>query len=150
MISDLESKLRSSPDPFKSEGERRIAAYLDSCAVRYQYEQGVLVQDGGKPKIWHPDFYLPEFAVYLEYFGLAGNREYDLGVKRKIGIYRDMGMDVVPVYPWTFCDDWQGYIVRNLRMILQRRTTAFFAKEYSKNRSQGNYGRPGYGRPQRY
>jgi len=150
MTSDLEARLGEKRQPFKSEGERRIADYLESCGIRYEYERGVLVLDRDKPKIWHPDFYLPEFAVYLEYFGLAGNEEYDSGVRRKIGVYREMSMDVVPVYPWTFCDDWQGYILQNVRSILQRRSQAFFAKKYTKSRPCATHSRPGYGKPQRY
>ena len=154
MTSDLEKSLgvvRS--DRFKSQGERRLAGLLDSYDIRYRYEQGVLVEDKEKPKIWHPDFYLPEFSVYIEYFGLAGNQDYDLGIKRKKHIYSEMGLDVIPVYPWTFYDDWQGYVMGSLRGILDRRLDTFFGKQYQTpqqglhNRNSSRMGTRGYARP---
>ena len=63
---------------FKSEGERRIASFLKDNSIKYQYEPGVLVNSWEhKPRIWYPDFYLPEFGTYIEYFGLAGRQNYD-------------------------------------------------------------------------
>lgn len=154
MTSDLEKSLRvARSDRFKSEGERRLAELLDSYDIRYRYEQGVLVEDKKKPKIWHPDFYLPEFGVYIEYFGLAGNQEYDLGIKRKKRIYSEMGLDVIPVYPWTFCDDWQGYVMDSLHGILNRRLDTLFGKQYTTaqqgpaNRYLSRMGTREYGRP---
>ncbi len=47
---------------FKSDGERRIAYFLDTNLIKYQYEPGVLVNAAeNKPRIWYPDFHLPEF-----------------------------------------------------------------------------------------
>jgi hypothetical protein len=156
---DLESRVeKDRKDGFKSEGERRIGEFMDSYGIQYRYEQGVLVEDRGKPKIWHPDYFLPEFAVYIEYFGLAGNREYDNNIKRKKSIYSAMGLDVIPVYPWTFCDDWQGYIMDSILGVLNRRIKVYSEKQYKNPRptlvyhnniqrgSFGGYSRPGTGR----
>ena len=112
----------------KSDGERRIAQFFDACSIRYLYEQGVLVSDAGKPKIWHPDFYLPEFAAYVEYYGLAGNSDYDRGVQKKTRVYREMGLDVIPVYPRTFADDWQRYLLDTLGEITHRRAETLSQK----------------------
>ena len=107
---------------FKSEGERKIAYFLENNSIRYQYEQGVLVNsDYGKPRIWYPDFYLPEVGSYIEYYGLAGRENYDRGIKRKEEAYSRAGLTVIPVYPWTFGHDWERYIMKELeRTSLQR------------------------------
>ncbi|EFK08165.1 conserved domain protein [delta proteobacterium NaphS2] len=103
MNRNLENLLNGNKNPkFKSEGERRIAYFLNENAIRYQYETGVLVHaDDHKPRIWYPDFYLPEFGTYIEYYGLKGKRNYDSGIKRKETTYKRMGLEVIPVYPYT-------------------------------------------------
>ena len=104
------------PPDFKSEGELRIAYFLDTNSIRYQYEPGILVRfPYDKPRIWYPDFYLPEFGTYIEYFGLCGKQQYDQGMKAKESIYSKMGLSVVPIYPWTFAEDWEGYIMSELK-----------------------------------
>ncbi len=146
---NLEKKVENEPnDRFKSEGERRIAELLDNYGIRYNYEEGVLVEDKGKPKIWHPDFHLKEFGVHIEYYGLAGNREYDRGIRRKTTVYRKMGMAVIPVFPWTFCDDWQGHIMDSLQGILARRMQTLSEKQQSRPKPALTYRkghRGGYG-----
>ena len=57
---------RNGPSKFKSEGEKRIAYFLEENSIKYKYEPGVLVtHPKDKPRIWYPDFYLPEFAAYI-------------------------------------------------------------------------------------
>ena len=53
----------------------------------------------------NPDYYLPEFAVYIEYFGLAGKQDYDQGIRKKKDTYEKMGLPVISVYPWHFEND---------------------------------------------
>lgn len=50
---------------FKSHQERFISEYLDRKKVKYIYEHPLTL---GNQKL-HPDFYLPEFDVYVEYWG---------------------------------------------------------------------------------
>jgi hypothetical protein len=100
----------------KSEGERKIARFLGENSIRYHYEPGILVHHPkGKPRIWYPDFHLPEFGVYIEYYGLCGRQNYDRGIKAKQSAYVKTGLKVIPVYPWTFNGDWKGYIMKELR-----------------------------------
>jgi len=127
---------------FKSEGERKIAYFLDSHDIRYQYETGVLVNTPyRKTRIWYPDFYLPQFASYIEYFGLVGKKNYDEGVKNKLLAYQQMSLDVIPVYPWTFSDDWQKYIMAELeKTTLRRYKTLRSNKYWSTQKSFSKYG----------
>ena len=116
---------------FKSEGERRIAYFLDDYSIEYLYEPAVLVNSAGeKHRIWYPDFHLPEFGAYIEYYGLAGEKNYDQGIKTKQSVYSKMGMEVISVYPWMFAENWQKYIMNELEQgIIQRYrnlTTKFY------------------------
>ena len=129
---NLESVIKAKIRPkFKSEGERRIASFLESNLIRYQYEPGVLVNSlYEKPRIWYPDFHLPEFGTYIEYFGLAGRQNYDRGIKRKEAVYSKMGLDVIRVYPWTFTENWKGYLMNELEQTAIRRYRTLMAKPY--------------------
>ena len=71
----LENRLKDSRQlDFKSAGERQIAYFLKDNSIRYRYEPGVLVEGPNrKQRIWYPDFYLPEFKSYIEYYGIKGD-----------------------------------------------------------------------------
>jgi hypothetical protein len=131
MSDGLEKIIRPQRIHFKSEGERQIAYFLDDNSIRYQYEPGVLINDShDKPRIIYPDFALPEFASFIEYFGLAGKPDYDEVIKTKLSSYKKMEMDVIPVYPWTFRENWPRYIMKELERITLRRYDSLKAKKY--------------------
>lgn len=126
---------------YRSEGERRIARFLQDNHIRYQYEPAVLVNaPEGKPRIWYPDFHLPEFSAYIEYFGLAGRRSYDAGVKRKLKTYESMGYQVIPIFPWTFAEDWKGYTMSELKRVARGRYENLMSKPYWSSGSKQTYG----------
>ena len=119
------------PPQFKSEGERKIAKFLQKNSIKYHYEPGVLVNSVyEKPRIWYPDFYLPEFGTYIEYYGLAGRQNYDRGINVKESTYSKIGLAVIPVYPWTFAENWQRYIMKELEKITVQRFRALKVKPY--------------------
>ena len=131
MNQPLEDKLRNhEPLNLKSEGERRIANFLEANSIKYQYEPALLINSDKKPRIWYPDFYLPEFATYIEYFGLVGKQNYDDGVERKENQYSKAGLAVIPVYPWTFSENWEGYIMNELERITIDRYKNLKSKPY--------------------
>ena len=141
MHQNLEDVIEGEKRPnFKSEGERRIAYFLDSNTIKYRYEPGILVNSiDHRPRIWYPDFYLPEFGTYIEYYGLAGQKNYDLGIKTKETVYSKMGMEVVPVYPWMFAENWQGYIMKELKRSIIRKQKKLGAKRYRSKQKTRTY-----------
>jgi hypothetical protein len=132
MNQTLEHKLTGQEYPvFRSEGERRIADFLEDNSIKYQYEPALLINtEYEKPRIWYPDFYLPEFVTYIEYFGLVGRQQYDNGIKRKEAQYAKSGVSVIPVYPWTFTGKWQQYIMTELERITTNRLKTLMSKPY--------------------
>ncbi len=138
MTRNLQDMIEGKRGPiFKSEGERRIAYFLDTNSIAYQYEPGVLVNSSGnKQRIWYPDFYLPEFKTYIEYYGLVGNQNYASGIKTKESVYSKMRLDVISVYPWMFNENWERYIMKELERTAVRRYKNLMGKGYwSKQRS---------------
>jgi len=141
MKQNLEDMVEKKKGPFfKSEGERRIGYFLDTNSIKYQYESGLLVNAADeKTRIWYPDFYLPEFGSYIEYYGLVGRKNYDRGIKTKELIYSKMGLDVTPVYPWMFAENWQDYIMKELKRSTIRKYRNLKAKPYWSNQKTGTY-----------
>jgi len=80
----------------KSNTERRIADLLYSRGINYEYEKPV--------RIWfltrvRPDFYLPDYDVYIEYHGLLSHvtlgKKYKQGVEFKRKHYDRLDMNVI-------------------------------------------------------
>ena len=137
MRNGLEGKINQGDrNRYKSAGERKIAGFLDCNNIRYLYEAPVLINSyDSKARIWYPDFYLPEFKSYIEYFGVQNDPAYAKGIKFKESVYRRMGMDVTAMYPWMFKENWQGYLMRELKRNAQHSYRKLISKPYwSKNR----------------
>jgi len=141
MTKNLDNMLGDQEHPnLKSEGERRIAYFLEGNSIRYHYEPGVMVNSADKkPRIWYPDFYLPEFGTYIEYFGLVGRQSYDRGIKTKEATYSKMGLAVIPIYPWRFAENWQGYIMKELERITIGRYMNLTSKPYWSRHKSATY-----------
>ncbi len=55
----------------KSYGELEIANYLTRHGIKYEYERAYEVDTSDETHAqYHPDFYLPEYGIYIEYFGI--------------------------------------------------------------------------------
>ena len=90
----------------RSIGEKRIADYFERNRINYVYEQ----EARGKTlffsyKISNPDFYLPDYDVYVEYWGLVDadddwtRAKYVRGMKRKMAIYYENKIRFISIYP---------------------------------------------------
>jgi len=91
----------------KSIGERRIADYFEKNNINYVYEK----EAKGKfllffdYKISSPDFYLPDYDVYVEYWGLVNaddgwtRENYVRNMKRKMAIYHRNNIKFISIYP---------------------------------------------------
>lgn len=85
----------------KSHVERDIDNWLHKRHIIHGYEKELYV---GEEKPIKPDFCLIDYMgtdndVYIEYFGLKGNKEYDEQTKYKIKKYRENHVTVVCMYP---------------------------------------------------
>ena len=90
-------------DSVKSGGEKLIANYLHDHNIIYEYEKPVT--DYSNRKISRPDFYLPEYDLYIEYWGMINTKdkmkrqEYIRGMKWKIAKYHENGVKFISIYP---------------------------------------------------
>lgn len=133
MERSIEQLLRN--EGYKSEGERRIAEFLEEARIDFVYEKPILIEDKGKQRIWYPDFWLPDYSIIIEYFGVVGEEAYDLAIKHKMKVYAQNHLNVIPVYPQTFEADWKDYVLRSIRKTLVHRVIDFEGKdrEYQKS-----------------
>ena len=67
----------------QSDGERRIADFLDQQGIPYRYDERVRIIDGYAVR---PDFYLPELDVYIEYWDMD-TIDYRIGMLKKLKLY---------------------------------------------------------------
>ena len=82
----------------RSRSEKVIADWFYMNGIRYVYEYPAFDRKGAV--ISRPDFYLPDYALYVEYWGLAGTRrEYDRTTRWKTEQYRKNEVRVVSLYP---------------------------------------------------
>ena len=82
----------------RSYSEKVIADWFYRNGVRYAYEYPAFDRRGSV--ISRPDFYLPDYGVYVEYWGLAGTgKGYDRTMRWKGAQYRTNGVRVVSLYP---------------------------------------------------
>ena len=87
----------------RSRSEKLIADWLFRTGIRYAYEQPVFDPRGRRVGV--PDFYLPDFGVYVEYWGLVGaDGGYEKRMARKIERYLRNGVRVVSLYPGDLRD----------------------------------------------
>lgn len=93
---ELQKKIRTKDGTWvQSDGERRIVEVLAAENIRYRYDERFRILDGYAIR---PDFYLPEFDVYVEYWGMD-TADYKIGMLKKQQLYQQQGKKLVSLYP---------------------------------------------------
>lgn len=65
---DLQKTIRAKDGTLvQSDGERLIAEWLQAQGIEYRYDERFRIVEGYAIR---PDFYLPEFDVHIEYWGM--------------------------------------------------------------------------------
>lgn len=93
---ELQKRIRAGNGTWvQSDGERLICEALDSAGIRYRYDERFRILDGYAVR---PDFYLPEFDVYIEYWGMD-TADYKIGMLKKQKLYQQQGKRLISLYP---------------------------------------------------
>ena len=79
----------------QSDGEKRICEWLTNNNIAYRYDERFRIIDGMAIR---PDFYLPEFDVYIEYWGMD-TIDYKIGMLKKQKLYQQQGKKLISLYP---------------------------------------------------
>jgi hypothetical protein len=93
---ELQKNIRAKDGTWvQSDGERLICEVLDAERIRYRYDERFRILDGYAIR---PDFYLPEFDVYVEYWGM-NTTDYKIGMLKKQQLYQQQGKKLISLYP---------------------------------------------------
>jgi len=79
----------------KSMAEKKIADFLYAYKIHYDYERAIKLD---KIKLI-PDFYLRQFGVFVEYWGLTDYKKYKNRMKKKKRMYRKHNLKLISLYP---------------------------------------------------
>ena len=92
---ELKKKIRAPDGTFvQSDGERRIAGYLSRHNIIYRYDERIRIIEGYAVR---PDFYLSEFDIYIEYWGMD-TIDYKIGMLKKLKLYQQQGKRLISIY----------------------------------------------------
>lgn len=79
----------------QSDGERLIAEELTRLGIAYRYDNRFRIVKGYAIR---PDFYLPEYDLYIEYWGMDDNLDYRIGMLEKLKLYQQAGKRLVSLH----------------------------------------------------
>ncbi len=79
----------------QSDGERKISEWLYNHSIKYRYDERYRIIENYAVR---PDFYLPEFDVYIEYWGMD-SIDYKIGMLKKLKLYQQEGKKLISLYP---------------------------------------------------
>lgn len=77
----------------QSQGERRIGDWLALHGIDYRYDERLMI---AKDTRIRPDFYLPEFDLYIEYWGMD-TPEYVENMRRKRILYQQARKKLISI-----------------------------------------------------
>ena len=77
----------------QSIGEKRIAEFLESEGIAFMYDERYRIAGDA---VVRPDFYLPEFDIYIEYFGM-NTPEYIRNKEKKKFLYQRAGKKLISI-----------------------------------------------------
>jgi hypothetical protein len=109
------------PPAYGSKAEVQIARLLDREGIAFRYEHPLAVVDRGRTRIWYPDFYLPEYGMIIEYFGMNDDPGYRKRAEHKMQVYRETGIEEVFLTEESLQGDWPRKVVGQIEGILRLR-----------------------------
>lgn len=126
----------------KSYGELDIANFLERNKIKYTYECpyeiDVRTSDNSQYK---PDFYLPEYGIYIEYFGInergevpkyykdadghTATENYQMSMRWKRNTHKDNNTTLIECYAYQ---KWNGTMLDHLKKELEKYSVTFQAQ----------------------
>ena len=109
-------KYKSSIYEDMTQAELKVANFLSDKGIWWNFEQPIYVKDDKeRPRVWTPDFYLPELGIYIEVCG-TNRRAY----KFRKTIYKKNKIPVIFVHTYKY-DKWTDYLLEEISRIHKER-----------------------------
>jgi hypothetical protein len=100
-----------------SESEKEVANYLKELNIWWNYEHPIFVYDDrDRPRVWTPDFYLPELGMYIE---VCGSEKFDYKFREEI--CKNNKIPIFFVHKYKDKNSWKYYLKRRLIEISEKR-----------------------------
>lgn len=100
-----------------TDSEKEVAAYLRELNVWWKYEYPIFVYDEkDRPRVWTPDFYLPELGVFIE---VCGSKNFNYNYRSEI--YNKNRVPIIFIHQFKRDDDWRKYLRKRLDEIHNKR-----------------------------
>jgi hypothetical protein len=102
-----------------STAERTVAGFLSETGIWWEFESAVYIMDDkGRPRVWTPDFYLPELGMYVEVVGNEELNRYDWREQ----VYAMNKIPIIFIYMNRFrYNEWCDYLVNAIMQLHQQR-----------------------------
>jgi hypothetical protein len=91
---------------YDSKSEERVGEYFLRKKIKFYLHPAIKLQKSFGPitipfmrRILHPDFFLPEYNVYVEYWGMVDDENYNEKRKKKMKDYKANDVDIISIYP---------------------------------------------------
>jgi len=78
----------------RNRSEKRIADFLHKKSITFEYEKRLWLNN----KVYYPDFFLPDFNIYIEFFGWSHIPTYQDKVNEKKSVYRENNVRCIYLY----------------------------------------------------
>jgi hypothetical protein len=125
VVEDAKRRRTQGGTAVQSIGEKRIAEFLEAEGIAFTYDERYRIAGDA---VVRPDFYLPEFDLYIEYFGMD-TPEYLRNMEKKRRLYQRAGKRLVSV---SYKDD------DRLLEVLREKLSRYFRLERAEPPSPGS------------
>ena len=96
-----------------TKAEKEVANYLQEINIYWLFEHPVFVSDEKeRPRVWAPDFYLPELGIYIEVCG-SENFDYDYRAE----IYKKNRIPIIFIHHFKEKNNWKEYLRKRIAEI---------------------------------
>lgn len=96
----------------------------------------------GKPRIFYPDFTLPDVGVVVEYAAMRGHQDYERIMARKMRFYREAAVPVIVVEPEHLEQDWPQSLLGRIEQVCQERYSRLRQVAINYMRNTSTYEKP--------
>ena len=100
-----------------SSPEEHVSDYLTEIGLHWIFQSPAFIYDERKrPRVWTPDFYLPELGIYIE---VCGSERFNYSYRRRI--YQNNGYLVIFIHYYKEKEKWKNFLVKRIKEIENQR-----------------------------
>jgi len=94
-----------------TESERQVSEYLNKLELDHIFQFPVFVYDDkNRPRVWSPDFYIPELGMYVE---VQGSKDVNYDYRKTI--YKKNGIPIIFIHFFKDEEKWKNYFIVTMK-----------------------------------